>query len=59
MDRHDQVTLWHTGGVTRMCECGGPQIKVYTDGKRQYAHCDKCKKTWDMDTLEEIKNESV
>lgn len=44
-----------TGAVTRFCECGGPQIDVLTDGKREVAKCPICGKVWDMKTYEEIK----
>lgn len=43
-----------TGAVTRFCECGGQQIDVWTDGKREVAKCHICGKVWDMKTYEEI-----
>ena len=51
-----QRSCWYIG-VTRMCECGGDQIPVATDGRSEWAHCHICKKTWDMKTLKEIKDE--
>jgi formate dehydrogenase maturation protein FdhE len=54
---------WYTGEVIRMCACGtdgpvvSPCLNVYTDGRRKYAHCDCCGKTWDAETLREIKQD--
>jgi hypothetical protein len=53
-----QRTCYYTGAVTRMCECGGDQIPIATDGRSEWANCPVCKKTWDMKTLKEIKDES-
>jgi hypothetical protein len=53
---NEQVTCWHTGAVTRMCECGGPTIPIATDGRREWAACPICGKTWDMKTLKEWKD---
>jgi len=45
-----------------MCDCGTdawppkPELEVYTDGDRRYAHCTECHKTWDVDTLKEVVN---
>jgi len=51
-------TFWFTGeevtiGDPHQPEVTGP-LKVYTDGRHRYAHCEKCRKTWDVDTLKEI-----
>lgn len=59
-DKH----LRMTGKIIRMCDCGcepgkapkdvAPCLPVYTDGTIEYAHCDKCWRTWRLDTMEEI-----
>ncbi len=54
------ATLWHLDIWTRMCKCGAdrvppsPTLRVYTDGRRRYAHCEECGKTWDVDTGKEM-----
>ena len=45
------VSHWYTGGVIRMCNCGGPTLRVFTDGRNDYAHCPQCHTTWNL-TLE-------
>ena len=42
------VSHWHTGGVIRMCNCGGPTLRVFTDGRNDYAHCPQCRTTWNL-----------
>ena len=54
-----QRTCWYTGAVTRMCNCGGPQIPVSTDGRTEWANCPICGKAWDMKTLMELPNEKL
>lgn len=55
-------SFWFTGAEIRMCDCGTdawppkPELEVYTDGDRRYAHCTECHKTWDVDTLKEVVN---
>jgi hypothetical protein len=53
------VTCWTTGAAVRMCACGSgtllpsPGLPVCTDGKREWASCPTCGKTWDMKTMKE------
>ncbi len=53
-------SCWYTGAVIRMCACGAekwppsPCLKVCTDGRREWAYCPKCCRTWDTKTLKEI-----
>lgn len=49
------VSHWETGEVIRMCRCDGPSLPIYTDGKREWAHCEKCGKRWDV-SLEKLPN---
>lgn len=49
------ATYWF---VTRMCDCGGPCLRCFTDGKHLYAHCDKCDRTWNAKTHKEIAKEA-
>ena len=53
-----EVSHWFTGEVIRMCNCGGPTLPVYTDGRHKYARCDICGKTWDAETLAEKQKEA-
>lgn len=51
--RQDEVirsglTHYFTGAVIRMCSCPGPTQQVYSDGRKEYAHCDKCNRTWGL-----------
>lgn len=44
MDR----TMFYTGEIIRMCDCPRPDLEVYSDGRKKYAHCDNCSQTWEL-----------
>ena len=53
-------THWFTGAVIRICDCGSdkqppsPTLRVYTDGKDDFAHCQICKRTWNVRTMKQV-----
>jgi len=56
-------SCWDTGAVIRMCECGpewhlSPCLPIYTDGRNEWVYCPTCKKTWDVKTMQEIKEDT-
>jgi hypothetical protein len=49
-----QVTLWYTGELVKNCDCAGPYLAVYTDGRYKYARCETCNRTWKAKTFDEL-----
>lgn len=58
MTTDPQRSHWDTGACIRLCECGtdrwppSPCLPVYTDGRREWAHCPTCGKTWEVETID-------
>jgi hypothetical protein len=48
------VGHYYTGAYIRLCNCDGPMISVYTDGRAEYAHCDQCHHTWNLADIPEV-----
>ena len=44
----DGQTYFYTGAVIRMCSCEGPTQQIYSDGRKEYEHCNICDQTWEL-----------
>ena len=67
MDRNRSITFYYTGGKVSLCRCGwnagtepkdiDTQLRIYTDGRRRFAHCPICNTTWKSRDAEWVKIE--